>query len=250
MQYHENRIGHPGGIDGRSLALALLLHAAAVVLIVTPFQRHHVADEIVYLVEMVDLPLLPETIQGTTGTTGTAAKTTAPSRPDTAKSRSGPSFSPDAYLKNLNERLTAAGGGATKTTATGSRSTSGSRLASVKIPRITPAEKTAGGPRGDGTSATLPAGITLSELYLSQIRTRIKANWQPGKSIAGSTVTISFRLLRNGSIDNLAVEQPSVNRQFDAAAIEAVRKTKNLPPFPDEMRQPYLDVAIEFSTEE
>ena len=51
---------------------------------------------------------------------------------------------------------------------------------------------------------------------------------------------------KSGKIEQFWIEQKSGNDYFDQSAIRAIRKTKDLPPLPDDIPEPFLEVGINF----
>lgn len=91
--------------------------------------------------------------------------------------------------------------------------------------------------------------VTIPEWYIALVRDKIKENWNIYSMLGKRTTTVSFRIDRTGSIGNIAVELSSGSGSFDKSVVDAVKSTRGLPVFPEEIRRPYLDVVIEFTTE-
>jgi colicin import membrane protein len=66
--------------------------------------------------------------------------------------------------------------------------------------------------------------------------------------MAGQTYTmiVKFRLQRDGTIKDVAVQQSSGNAYFDMAGQRAVLRPRVLPVFPAEMADSYKDVEMVF----
>lgn len=88
--------------------------------------------------------------------------------------------------------------------------------------------------------------------YLSLIRYRIQENWRPPYQNVGEgekmSAVVGFRVLRNGRVESIALEQSSNRFLFDQAAERAVRSLGFLPPLPDEFVGEHLTVHIEFES--
>ncbi|MBN1445011.1 MAG: TonB family protein [Candidatus Omnitrophica bacterium] len=93
------------------------------------------------------------------------------------------------------------------------------------------------------------AKLTVPQWYLSMVRSRIKANWRVNAMLGARTSIVSFRLNKNGLIENVNLEKSSGNVSFDRSAVDAVRTAGQMPYFPDEIPGTHLDIIIDFKTE-
>ena len=88
--------------------------------------------------------------------------------------------------------------------------------------------------------------------YLSLIRYRIQENWRPPfQTLAEGekmTAIVGFRIIRNGSVENVNLEHASNRFLFDQAAQRAIHAMGKLPPLPDEFSGDHLTVHIEFES--
>lgn len=85
--------------------------------------------------------------------------------------------------------------------------------------------------------------------YILLLKNKIEENWRFKNTIGELSVTVSFRIYKNGEIKNIRVEKSSGYRPFDRSAILAVKSTKDIPAFPEEIKENYLDIIIEFKKE-
>jgi len=86
--------------------------------------------------------------------------------------------------------------------------------------------------------------------YISLLKSRIEENWKFKNIIGELSTLISFRIYRSGKITNLKIEKSSGYAPYDRSAVLAVKSTKDIPPFPEEIKQSYFDVIIEFKKED
>ena len=88
--------------------------------------------------------------------------------------------------------------------------------------------------------------------YISRMRRKIAANWRVPEGSQGSErfCVIYFRVHRDGSISDSAIEQSSGLFIFDQAAQRAVVQSSPMPPLPTEYRDDYLGVHFSFSYKE
>ncbi len=99
---------------------------------------------------------------------------------------------------------------------------------------------------GGGTGG----GTTLG-YYLTLVDRKISDNWVP-LTAAGSAevvVVIQFRVLRSGQVRDVQLETSSGNNAVDLAAMRAIRQSIPLPPFPNLLTEPYLDLRYRFVQE-
>ena len=93
------------------------------------------------------------------------------------------------------------------------------------------------------------SGTAGSDPYWTRVQSIISSQWEPPPvDMAGQTYTVvvKFRLHRDGSIKDVAVQQSSGNAYFDMAGQRAVLRPRTLPVFPAEMTDNYKDVEMVF----
>jgi TonB family protein len=103
-----------------------------------------------------------------------------------------------------------------------------------------------------------PAGSTSSvrvddedfrfAYYLEIIKERVSFNWSPPPVSGGRNVmcTVYFRIMRDGRVSAVKVEQPSDFDLFDKSALRAVNLSGPLPPLPAGFEGRWLGVHFEF----
>jgi TonB family protein len=112
----------------------------------------------------------------------------------------------------------------------------------------------ANGEKGSGAelagSGAGAGGSTLA-YYLTLVDRKIQENWIPvGAAILPETVVVvRFRVLRSGQVRDLELETGSGLRSLDDAALRAVRQSLPLPPFPNLLTEPSLDLRYRFVME-
>jgi TonB family protein len=101
-----------------------------------------------------------------------------------------------------------------------------------------------------GTGGGAGGGSTLG-YYLTLVDRKIQDNWVPlGSGQAReTTVVIRFRVLRSGQVRDVELETSSGNASLDATALRAVRQSLPLPPFPNLLTDPSLDLRYRFVME-
>jgi len=103
----------------------------------------------------------------------------------------------------------------------------------------------ANGERGEGS------GGTALGYYLGLVDYKISTNWTPVATGGSreSVVVIRFRVLRSGNIRDIELETSSGEAGVDAAAMRAVRQSVPLPPFPNLLTDPFLNLRYRFVME-
>jgi TonB family protein len=114
---------------------------------------------------------------------------------------------------------------------TGSAKTSGVELAN--------------GGRGEGS------GGSALGYYLSLVDYKISTNWVPMGSggARDAVVVIRFRVLRSGNVRDVELETSSGDAGLDTAAMRAIRQSLPLPPFPNLLTEPFLNLRYSFVVE-
>lgn len=93
------------------------------------------------------------------------------------------------------------------------------------------------------------SGTAGSNPYWARVQSIISSQWEPPPiDMAGQTYTmiVKFRLYRDGTIKDVAVQQSSGNAYFDMAGQRAVLRPRVLPVFPADMVDSYKDVEMVF----
>lgn len=99
-----------------------------------------------------------------------------------------------------------------------------------------------------GTSISIDAERFPFSYYLEAVEGKVSRNWF-GSVVSGSEglrCVVYFRLLRDGSVDNVKVEQSSGNRYFDESALRAVKSSAPFPPLPRAFSGMYLGIHFVF----
>lgn len=93
------------------------------------------------------------------------------------------------------------------------------------------------------------SGAGGSNLYWARVQSIISRQWEPPPvDMAGQTytMTVKFRLQRDGTIKDVVVRQSSGNAYYDMAGQRAVQQSRFLPAFPAEMTDSYKDIEMVF----
>mgnify|MGYP001765960678 CR=1 FL=1 len=102
----------------------------------------------------------------------------------------------------------------------------------------------ANGEKGGGV------GASALGYYLGLVDSKISGNWIPlSGGGSESAVVIRFQVFPSGQVRNVELETSSGSAALDAAAMRAVRQSLPLPPFPNLLTEPYLNLRYRFVTE-
>lgn len=252
MQYRKSRTCNTGGngiekISKKSTGISLILHIAGVsFLFVSPLQKQTSTKEI-FTVHIIDIPKISAPSSTVPAPEKLPAEPVKKPERETEKkiqkektikeppARETPSFSAEKFKESLIAKA-----GISRPT---DRKTIEKRDTlipdSVKIEKI----------ERELPEITISSLMSIPDWYLSTIHSRIKENWKTDNIIGERTAIVSFRVYRDGRIENIALEKSSGNTRFDRSVLEAVISTKKLPPFPVEITYNYLDVIIDFKME-
>ena len=124
--------------------------------------------------------------------------------------------------------------------------------------------KKTGGSGGDRSRGTGVPGISFGgasfrgvdaevfpfTYYLESILRRIGSRWvKPGLSSymdSSQKTVVYFKILRDGEVDEIRVEERSGSSLFDRACLKAIERASPLPPLPGGFREEDLGVHLEF----
>ncbi|MCU0572042.1 MAG: TonB C-terminal domain-containing protein [Syntrophobacteraceae bacterium] len=110
--------------------------------------------------------------------------------------------------------------------------------------------KGAGG-AGSGGGEGGRVASSLLGFYGDRVKETISRNWVFSEAIRAQGLETRLMLVvnRDGSIVDLRVEKTSGNAIFDESALRAVRKSAPLPPLPQVISYPRVEIGIRFSPE-
>lgn len=115
------------------------------------------------------------------------------------------------------------------------------------VSRITSEQASSAGAASDGE-----LNVSMRNYYAT-IWSRIKGLWTIPQGILpreNIQAVVHARILRDGTITNVALEKRSGNRYFDDSALRTVSKANPLPPLPAELRDSSIEIGIRFHSSE
>lgn len=104
---------------------------------------------------------------------------------------------------------------------------------------------------GVGSGSTSPFGSRLG-WYEALLRERVAKNWRSQDLDAGirNRVAVLFDILRDGSIRNVRISQPSGNFSMDQSAQRAILQSSPLPALPPEFERDIATIEFFFSLQQ
>ena len=126
---------------------------------------------------------------------------------------------------------------------TGTQVQTGDAIANTATTSRVPFGGTASGAGGSG--ARIDVGAFCCAQYLATMQERILRNWESKQQALGTTVLV-FKVLRDGTLTDVAIDRTSGNQTLDFIATRALRLTQRIPPLPPEYTNPTLTVQMTF----
>jgi len=252
MQYRNIRTGYTGrsSIEKRSTGISLFIHIAGIsFLLISPVKKQAITPEI-FTVHIIDIPAL--------STPQVVSPPAEPEKPTVEKpkieKRGKDESIPATKQKNIEPQepprkeiptFSAAKFRESLIAKTNIPQTLENKTSIQKIqeyPKIEKADR-------EMAEISISSLMSIPDWYLSSIHKKIKENWRIDNILGERTAIVSFRVYRDGRIENISLEKSSGNTRFDRSVLEAVISTRQAPPFPAEITHNYLDIIIDFKTE-
>ncbi|HOL22272.1 MAG TPA: TonB family protein [bacterium] len=251
MQYREYRTGDTDrtSIEKKSTGISFFIHMVGIsFLLISPVKKQINKND-VFTVHIVDIPVIPApqvvspplekpAVEPPPGIEKKGQKeklSTVKEKPiktqETTQKKEIPTFSAEKFRESLIAKA-----GVSQTPDKASLQKPPEPVKIEKIEREVP-------------EITISSLMSIPDWYLSTIHKKIKENWRTDNIIGERTAIVSFRVYRDGRIENISLEKSSGNTRFDRSVLEAVISTKQVPPFPVEITYNYLDIIIDFKTE-
>lgn len=233
MQNRESWLGYESKIRKKSFFLSLTVHFIGITfLTVSSININHKNE--VFVVQLLNIPSVPEVKEKVLEKPKfNKKKIKKKVEKEKIKQEEIPSFNIDKYRNKLLSKIEIESSKLAKNEKV--------NIGKINIPSL------------HSTSLSLKNVKFLTDIpswYISLLKSRIEENWKFKNIIGELSALISFRIYRSGKITNLKIEKSSGYSPFDRSAVLAVKSTKDIPPFPEEIKQSYLDVMIEFKKED
>ncbi len=109
------------------------------------------------------------------------------------------------------------------------------------------------GPIGEGTPGEGGGGTVVGTEFLAyrqRIFGIIKTNWVQADRKSKLVALVRFEITPEGEIGNVRLERSSGDKAYDLSVMRAVERSSPLPPPPEQHRDAFHEVVIEFHSEE
>ncbi len=139
------------------------------------------------------------------------------------------------------------------------RSATGNAMADLEAtpaptpPPAEPAAESGTGGRGlvlagesTGGAPAIPEDFHFA-YYVERMLALIESRWYKPPAPPGTTARVRFRILSDGRVTDIALEESSGVPSFDRAALRALYAANPLPPLPPAYRKPSLTVHLAFT---
>ncbi len=104
--------------------------------------------------------------------------------------------------------------------------------------------KTPGGSGGTG------AGSDMLLNYFARIQDKVSGFWMPAAlGDREVKVLVGIRVMHNGQVREITIEETSGDRGFDDAAVRALRQALPLPPFPPLVKEDSMNLILKFTNQ-
>jgi len=234
MQNRESRAGYESKVKKKSFFLSLTIHLAGIVfLTISSIDINHKNE--IFVVQLINIPPVPEVKKKVLEKPKFNKKKikSKVENKEKIKQEKIPSFNVDEYRNKLLSKI--------KVENTKLAKNEKVDIGKIDVPSL------------HSTSLSLKNVKFLTNIpswYIALLKNKIEENWKFKDVIGELSTLISFRIYQSGKITNLKIEKSSGYAPFDRSAVLAVKSTKDIPPFPEEMKESYLDIMIEFKKED
>ena len=129
-------------------------------------------------------------------------------------------------------------------------------------PQEAPSKPAAGPPvpergvvaKAGGAAEGVAVGHTSPEFkfppYVAIVREKIEHNWNPPPSSKNIKVTVLFKILRSGRVEDPKLKESSGQFYFDQAAIRAILMSNPFPPLPEGFFRDYEEFSVDMMEKE
>lgn len=106
------------------------------------------------------------------------------------------------------------------------------------------------------SSKNLPSSVEIKverfpfNYYLDIIRIKINRNWHPQKGTGQAQLVVFFKILRDGKVKDMSLEETSGISFLDRSALRAIVQSEPFPPLPVGFNESHLRVHLTFKVEE
>ncbi|MBI5201356.1 MAG: TonB C-terminal domain-containing protein [Elusimicrobia bacterium] len=108
-----------------------------------------------------------------------------------------------------------------------------------------------GDPAAEGSGASVSSDMPNFPYpwYITQVRSRLWANWSSNMPRSPGAVTVMFTILRDGSLTDIRVESSSGDAGYDYIALTAVQNSAPFGPLPSGFKDSFLKIHVNFTSQ-
>ena len=108
------------------------------------------------------------------------------------------------------------------------------------------------GPIGDGSDQGGGGAVVDTEyvIYSQRVSGIIKQNWVETDRKSGLVARVRFEISPDGEVSNIRLERSSGDKAYDLSVMRAVQRSSPLPPPPEQHRDDFHEMEIDFHPEE
>ncbi len=257
MWDREDWVGYSGRIKRKSVSISFVMHCVGFFLLISPsWKRQAVEIQKIFTVQIVNLPAEKLHVENKEVVSEIKTSTEVPVKNGSSVKKEYQTRAPakNSWKTTTEKQVISPFASESFREKLLSKIDSTDSLSQVNVSKNQPANKSQPVKIGKLESSlveitTPDVNVNIPEWYLMFVQDKIKGNWKIYNILGKKTTTVSFRINRTGRISNISIEVSSGNTNFDKSVLDAVKMTQDLPHFPEEIKQPYLDIVIEFSTE-
>ncbi|MFN4227654.1 MAG: energy transducer TonB [Candidatus Ratteibacteria bacterium] len=240
-------------IKKRSFFISVLFHFSLFALFLIPLpQKKKDFEREIFVVKLVNIPQIPEVFETVEKKEIITSEKvlSSPNKEEKIKSvketiiekkvEFTEKFSPEEYKKKLYSKISSM-------EQINQPSKTSPQNINIKIPEIKSIQINA--PSFDSSTYQPSFNTEIPSWFINLIKRKIEENWLLKEYLIDMSAIVSFRIYRDGKIENISIEKSSGYKKFDNSIIEAIKSVKNWPIFPEGIKDRYLDIVIEFKTE-
>ncbi len=241
MQNRFNWTCYTARVKRKSFFISLFLHLSFFTLIFfSPVKEKKKFEREIFTVKLISLPQIKEEVRIENFISFKNVKDIKPEKTKNEKiesvkqsSKISESFSPEDYRKKVYSKITKE---------EKAENLISQRNIDIKIPDVKSILE-------EVSPSQIKSTSFIPEWYISLIKKKIEENWSLKSFLVGLSAIISFRIYREGKVENIVIEKSSGYKKFDDSILEAIKSVKKWPEFPEEIKDRYLDITVEFKTE-
>ena len=107
--------------------------------------------------------------------------------------------------------------------------------------------KKVGASEGGKTGGVVSEDSLAMNMYKMKVETWIKSQWSYSDALGNHEAIVVVKISKDGTVLAINLIKPSGNGIFDESVLKAIEQAKPLPPLPEEYRESYEEIEINFN---